>query len=88
LRHADDHRRSTAAAVRARIGQEVALALEPQSERRRDDGLADDRDAMQLVVESQRETQNQHRRADLHRVLRRDQVLRREALQHRGVGQR
>ena len=65
LGSAHDDRRATGAPVRARIGQEVALALETQAERRRDHRVAHDRHVVQRVVKAERKAHHQQRRADL-----------------------
>ena len=76
---AHHHRRAAGAAVRARIGEEVALALEAQAEGRRDHRLAHHRQVVQRVVEAERKADDQQRAADLDLLQRALQVRRREA---------
>ncbi len=49
---ADHHRRAAAPAVGARVGQEIAQALEVQSEGRADGGLAHETQVMQPVMKT------------------------------------
>ena len=79
---AHHHRRAARAAVHARVGQEVALALEADAERRRDDRLAHHGQVMQAVVEAEREARYQQRRADADPVVGPGDLRRRERAQH------
>ncbi len=63
--NAHHDRRAAGAAVRARIGEEVALALEAQAERRGDHRVAHHRHVVQRVVKAERKAHHQQRGADL-----------------------
>ena len=76
------------AAVGAGVGEEIAEALEAQAERRGDDGLARDWRAMQVIVETQWQADDERWRADWHGVGVLDQVRGREGVVQRGVGKR
>jgi hypothetical protein len=80
-------RRAAGAAMRARIGQEIALTLEAHAERRRDGALAHDGQVMQRVVEAQREANYTQRTADADLIQRALQMGRRERIEDAGVGQ-
>ena len=82
------HRCAAGTAVRARVGQEVALALEAQAERRRDHRLPHDREVVQRVVEAEREADDQQRGADLDGIRRGRQVAGRIGAVDGGRGQR
>ena len=86
-RHAHDHGGTTGAAVGAGVGQEVPLALETHTKRRRDHRLAHDRQVVHRVVKTQRVTHDQQHTAHLHVVQRILQVVGGETLQHGGGGQ-
>ena len=63
-----------------RIREEVAVPLEPDPERRGDHRLPRDRQAMQRVVEAERETGDEHRRSHFDLVELLDQVSGREGV--------
>jgi len=72
------HRCAAGAAVRACVGEEVALALEAHAERRRHRRLAHHRQVVQGVVKAQRKTHHQQRFAGRHDLEIRPQVRWRE----------
>ena len=74
--------------MRACVGEKVALTLETQAERRRDQRMAYHGHVMQRVVEAEREAHHQQRGADFNLVEPAEQVLRREGVVDRGCGQR
>ena len=69
---ADPHydRRAAGAAMRARVGEEIALTLEAQPEGRGDHRPARDGQMMQRVVKAERKADHQHRGANLDAAVR------------------
>ena len=81
-RHARHHRRAAGAAVKMRVGQKISLTLKPDSKRRGDHRLPDDRQMVHGVVKAQGKSDDQHPRSHfdlielLHQVRRRERVQR------------
>ena len=74
------HRCAAGTAMGARVGEKVTLALEAQPERRCVHRLPHHRHVMQRVVEAERKTHDQQRRADFDVGVVGEQVLRREGV--------
>ena len=87
-RLAGDHRCAARAAVHPRIGQKVAVALKPDSERRGDDRLPCDRQAMQRVMKAERKSGDQHRGSNFDPVELLQQMIGCEGLKKKGLRQR
>ena len=81
------HRRTTGAAVCARIGQKVSLALKTQAEHRRHCGQSRHRHVVPGVVKAERKTHNHQRRTHLHTLQPTEQVGRCEGAVHGSGGQ-
>ena len=82
------HRRAAGAAMRARVGEEIALAVEAQPEGRGDHRPARHGQMMQRVVEAEGKADHQDLRANLDAAARRLDVFRREGAKNRRFGQR
>src|ERR1039457_5119604 len=79
--------RAAGAAVRSRICEKVARALEAQAEGRGDDRLPHHMQVVQHVVETEREANDQERGAYFHLLERALQMRRRETPQHHRLRQ-